>query len=511
MRRAAGAILLLAILALSGGCARKARDPNPERADLLRSPEEWLKQEPIRLLRDYVRIDTTEAKGEENGALFLREILACDGIETEIVCPAPKRCNLLARLPGRSRDGALLLLSHIDVAGARPERWTEGPPFEGVIKQGFLYGRGTYDMKSVAIAQALAMRALKRNGIVPQSDVLLLAEADEEVGQRWGARWLLDHRPEWFRGVGYVLNEGGINEMILREVRFWALETLQAGYGTLELEAEGAAPLETLANRWKSLPGRVTRVHRHVALGFELLANHLSSPLTDPLRHLDRVLQSPEELRILPDRYGSFLEPRIFWSPPYGDPEGPAGRIRRYVIVSTPPGTSPVPHLAAIRKDAQALGIDMRHAFGSEPADASPWETAPGRLTPFVDMLKRVTEAHYPGVAFGPVPTSGGYTTSNLFRSRGIPSYGYTPVPMNIFDASRRHDVNERVYLRDYLNGVALYQGILEEFALVPLKPSVSRAPERVTNIDTLQAASASQTSAMKELRKDGLLASPLR
>lgn len=452
------------------GCGRKAGDANPERADLLRSVEEWLAQEPVRLLRDYVRIDTSAGAGEQKGAALLQNFFECAGIESETVCPSPGRCNVLARLPGRRREGALLLLNHIDVAPARAEFWTEAPPFEGRIRQGYLYGRGTYDMKSIAIAQALAMRSLRRSGIVPQSDVLFLAEADEELGQQWGARWLLEHRPEWFRGVAAVLNEGGTNEMILREVRFWALETLQAGYGTIELEASTAAPLEAIAAKWKSLPGRVAQPHPHVVLGFDLLANHLSSPLTDPLRHLDRVLRTPEELRILPDRYGSFLEPRVFWSATYAGPgTAPgAGGFRRYAIVSVPPGTSPASHVAGIRAEAERNGVAVRHAFSGEAAAASPYATADGRPVPVVDLLQRVTEAHFPGVPFGPVPTFGGYTTSNLFRSRGIPAYGYTPIPMNIFDAARRHDVNERIYLRDYLKGVAVYEEILREFALCP-------------------------------------------
>ena len=89
-------------------------------------PREWLRLEPVRLLRDYVRLDTTDEKGEEEGARFLQRFFDCAGIENEIVCPAPKRCNLLARLPGRSRKGALLLLNHIDVV--RPSRTTGRRP-----------------------------------------------------------------------------------------------------------------------------------------------------------------------------------------------------------------------------------------------------------------------------------------------------------------------------------------------------------------------------------------------
>ena len=57
------------------------------------------------------------------------------------------------------------------------------------------------------------------------------------MGQLWGSRWLLEHRPEWFAGVGAVLNEGGDAEMILRTVRFWGIENVQAGYGLIEFEA----------------------------------------------------------------------------------------------------------------------------------------------------------------------------------------------------------------------------------------------------------------------------------
>src|SRR5215471_16306746 len=186
--------------------------------DQLRSPQEWLAHESISVLRDYVRIPTRSMyEGEEQGAFFLKRFFDCADIEAEIVCPAPKRCNVLARLPGKRRDGAILLLNHIDVANVFPEGWKQARPFEGDFNNGFLYGRGVFDTKSLAIVQALAMRHLKEHGIVPQSDILFLAEADEEWMQQWGSRWLLEHRPEWFEGVAAVFNEGGSSEVVVRD------------------------------------------------------------------------------------------------------------------------------------------------------------------------------------------------------------------------------------------------------------------------------------------------------
>jgi acetylornithine deacetylase/succinyl-diaminopimelate desuccinylase-like protein len=366
---------------------------------------------------------------------------------------------LLARLQGRSRSGALLLVNHVDVVDAYPAYWTQAAPFEGKINLGFLYGRGAYDMKSLALAQLLALTSLKERGVVPEHDIRFLAEADEEGGQQWGSHWLLEHRPEWFGGVANVLNEGGTNEMILRDVRFWGIETLQAGYALVQFESGDRRALQALVSRWPRLPEETVAPHPHVALGFDMLANHLGHPLTDPLRHLDRVRNDPKELAILPDRYGAFLEPRIKWGGPYPYPPGATSNFRGFVVVSTPPGVDPAEFVTPIERDASASGIMIVSRTATGATTASPYPTA------FTELIRGIVEARYPGVPFGPVPTFGGSTTSLFFRQLGIPAYGFSPVPANITDASRVHGNDERIFLRDYLNGIPLFSEVLEEFA----------------------------------------------
>jgi acetylornithine deacetylase/succinyl-diaminopimelate desuccinylase-like protein len=454
----AGCVLLVAAAA----CRRERAAPPPitpsEAADLKRPPAEWLREEPIRLLADYVRIDTRAEKGEREGALFLQRLFECDGIETELVCPTGNRCNLLARLPGRTSSGALLLLNHIDVADAFPDYWKEAPPFEARIKNGYLYGRGAYDMKSLGLIELLAMRRLRRLGVVPATDILFLAEADEEIGQKWGSRWLLAHRPEWFRGVEWVINEGGTTEMLLRTPRYWGIETLLGGFASAEFEAPTREAVERFAERFPRLTAPAVEPHPQVVAAFEMLANHLSSPITEPMRHLDRVRRDPAELALLPDRYGSFLEPRLHWSDPYVHPSRP-DRVRRYVSVAVPPGVPPGPYLAPIVEAAKKAGLTVLETLDSGPTKASRYPS------PLTDLLERVTEAHFPGVPFGPVPGFGGFTTSIFLRDAGMQVYGYSPIPMNITDAARRHWNDERLYLRDYLDGVALFDDVLLEYA----------------------------------------------
>lgn len=467
----------LALPLLWTACSRRPEAATrTEFADVLRPAEEWLRMEPIRLLRDYVRIDTTnETKGEKEGAEFLKSFFDCAGIQNEMVCPAPGRCNLLARLPGRRREGALLLLNHIDVVVAYARLWKEAQPFEGKIKGGYLYGRGVYDMKSIAIAQALALRRLKELGIVPESDVLFLAEADEEIGQQWGSRWLLEHRPEWFAGVSNVLNEGGTDEMILRTVRYWGIETIQAGYALAELEAPTEQPLKDLAAHWSRIDSPLVEPDPDVVTGFDMLANHLASPLTDPLRHLDRVRRNREELASLPDRYGAFLEARIHWFGPYPYPFEKPTRSGIAVVINLPPGLEPRKYLKPILDSAAEPVRVIRTGYGG-PAGASPYPTQ------FTDLLARVTEAFSPGVQFGPMPTFSGYTTSILFRQRGFPTYGYSPIAMNITDAARRHGNDERIFLRDFVLGCAIYGQILEEFARYPPTAETSPVPIKSDN-----------------------------
>ena len=429
-------------------------------ADLERPASEWLGEESVRLLSEYVRLDTTAAKGERAGVEFLKRFFDCEGIENEIVCPAPGRCNLLARLPGKTASGTLLLLNHVDVADAFPAYWKEALPFEAKIHLGYLYGRGAYDMKSLGLAQALAMREVRRRGIVPVTDILFLAEADEEVDQKWGSRWLLEHRPEWFKGVRWVINEGGTTELLLRTPRFWGIETVQGGYASVELEGPSSQALQELASRVAPVLSSPVAPHPDVVAGFAMLANHLPSPYTEPLRHLDRVRGDPKELAILPDRYASFLEARLHWSDFYEHPASP-GRVRRYVSVSVPPGVAPLPYLAPIVAAAEQRGLKVIRVSDSGPTKASEY---PSALT---DLLQRVTEAHFPGVPFGPLPGFGGFTTSLIFREAGMQVYGFSPFPMNITDSARRHWNDERIYLRDYIEGISLFTDALLEYSTV--------------------------------------------
>jgi acetylornithine deacetylase/succinyl-diaminopimelate desuccinylase-like protein len=161
------------------------------------------------LLSDLVRFATVNFGdghagfgGVPNGnetpcATFLRDRLAAEGIAGTVYESAPSRGNLIARLPGQGRDAtgplgdpSLLFMAHLDVVPVEDaERWPH-PPFDGVVENGIVFGRGSHDAKSLAACEAMVMLLLKRRGVSLRGDLALLAAADEESGGRFGAGWV---------------------------------------------------------------------------------------------------------------------------------------------------------------------------------------------------------------------------------------------------------------------------------------------------------------------------------
>jgi len=167
-----------------------------------------LLDESIKHLQEYLRIETINPPGNEiEGARFFKKIFDAESISCELFEPSPSRGNLLATLKGNGEKRPILLLNHMDVVPVEKEGW-EVDPFSGIIKDGYLYGRGTLDNKSTGIVEMMAFLIMKRENIPLKRDILFFAAADEETGGRWGIQWAMENIP-LLRKSEYALNEGG--------------------------------------------------------------------------------------------------------------------------------------------------------------------------------------------------------------------------------------------------------------------------------------------------------------
>jgi acetylornithine deacetylase/succinyl-diaminopimelate desuccinylase-like protein len=106
-----------------------------------------LLEEATQYLQKYLQVQTVNPPGNEiEGARFFQKILDKESIPSQIFESSPGRGSILATLKGSGKSKPFLLLSHIDVVPAEKERW-EVDPFAGIIKDGYLYGRGALDDK----------------------------------------------------------------------------------------------------------------------------------------------------------------------------------------------------------------------------------------------------------------------------------------------------------------------------------------------------------------------------
>jgi acetylornithine deacetylase/succinyl-diaminopimelate desuccinylase-like protein len=213
-----------------------------------------LEQETIEIARDLIRIESvntgdpaTIGDGEERAARYVRDRLDEVGISGEFVLPTPGRGSLVVRIPGRDRSaGALLVHAHLDVVPVDAADWSV-PPFAAEIREDdrhgeMLYGRGAVDMKGFAAMVVAVARA----GLVPRRDLVLAFLAHEEAGGVWGAKWLVENRPELFAGVTEAIGEVGGFSVPLPTAhdgvrRAYLLATAEKGAGWARLRARGAA------------------------------------------------------------------------------------------------------------------------------------------------------------------------------------------------------------------------------------------------------------------------------
>ncbi len=424
---------------------------------------ESLHDEVIRVARDLIRHDTTNAREPGLGnetlcAEYLHGYLSPYGVECEIVAREDHRANLVARIPGTDPGAdSLAFVGHTDVVPCDPRDWTH-PPFEAVVDDGgWLWGRGAVDMKNEVAARAVAMAELARSGFRPRGDLWFLAVADEEDGfADVGMRWLLEERTD-IRPT-HSINEGGGERMPLSDGR--EVVAVSVGEkGTLPVQVvalgeAGHASIPTLGNNAVPLLARLVA----------RLGDGMPEPATNPVvatmlgvllgrdePDLARAIGEAEALHpslegSIAALMGSTLAPTMLWGSNKRNVM-PARAIAE-VDCRILPGTTPADVEALVRS---LLGDDLPYTLewpeviveaSSSPVDG----IVPAAIAAFL-----AAEGD-PATVLPTMCT--GFTDSNYLRAAaGTSAYGYSPTrttPIEVLDAGY-HNANERIHVDDLL------------------------------------------------------------
>lgn len=422
----------------------------------------------VRWLQEFVRIDTINPPGNEYRAVeFYRRIFEAEGIPYQTAESAPGRGNIWARLPGGD-EPSLILLQHTDVVPADREYWNFDP-LSGDIADGYIYGRGTRDMKGLGIAQLVTFINLHRAGRPLNRDVIFLATADEEAGGEFGVGWLIDNHPEIFAGAGILLNEGGGGSRIEDDVTF-GVEVTQKVPVWLRLNAvdvpgHGSAPRTTSA---------VTRI----------------------VQALNTLLEEPFPPRIIPpvQEYfaGLSLNMSSEWRAAYGNMNA-AIRDQDFMqrLHELRPG-----HHALTRDTCSMTRFEASNKINVVPPSA--WAELDCRILPdktsaqFISELEAkiahtgvtvelimafssaisttnsrlyraietVTAELHPGSRVLP-SVSTGFTDSHFTRDLGIISYGFNPMITDDGEHTGVHGNDERVPEAVFRRGVSDFYAVV--------------------------------------------------
>jgi acetylornithine deacetylase/succinyl-diaminopimelate desuccinylase-like protein len=438
-----------------------------------------MENEAISWLQGLIRINTTNPPGNELAAAkYLAAILDREGIHADVFESTPRRGFLVARLsstavPDPSR--ALLLLGHLDVVGVDKSKW-KVEPFSGVIQDGYLYGRGAIDDKSMTIANLAVFIALKRSGAHLDRDVIFLAEGDEEAGGDAGMTFAVEKH--WDKiASGYALNEGGRvfeKNGKIQYVGVQASEKVMVNVDVIATGTSGHASVPRKDNPVTHLANAISKISTYEA---PVQFNSVTRAYFDGLAPVEdeetgkwmRALQASDRAEHAA-RWISDANPT--WNAMLRDTVTPTmlqAGIRQNVVPSEARGVINVRLLPGNMIDPlvaklQQLVDDPQVRLQVEPGggEAAPSSSLSSDL---YASITRVAAKEFPSAAVLPYMSTGA-TDSTPLRMRNVQAYGLLPFPMTQDDLSRMHGDNERIQLDNFRKGLEFLNDVVVDFVV---------------------------------------------
>ena len=442
---------------------------------------EPLAQEAAQLLSAYLRLRTVNPPGNERlAADYLAGLLRARGLEPTMWEPAPGRANLMARLRGDGSKPGIILLHHMDVVHADPERWSVDP-FGGEIRDGYVWGRGAIDMKGAGIMHLLAMDLLRREGLPLTRDIILLAVSDEEVDSSKGVSWLLAEHAAALQAE-YVWDEGGFGlQGMFGPAVLFGVAVAEKGALWLRLVAEGESghggvPRGT--NPVDSLVAALERLRRHrwpvhlqpiVRDFLRQISVWLPARQRTLLRHLDQrpLLAVARNALLREPALRAMLQSTVSLT-------GLHAGVKENVIPQRAEATLDVRLLPGQDADEFVRGLQRILAEPRVRVEIIQ-RPVPGTVTPYAgdamyQTLDRVCTRLVPGSRVAPLLTVG-TTDSCHFREHGYKTYGLFPAIITPEELGRFHGIDERISVQNLAFGTRLVYEVLRELCITTETP----------------------------------------
>ena len=438
---------------------------------LIQAEPNWEKarNETVNLFQEYLRIDTSNPPGDVRlAAKWFADIFGEEDISFEIftVPQDPRRMHVLAELTGMNPElKPLLLLNHMDVVPVDINYWDE-KPFDGELRDGVIYGRGTIDMKSLGIMHLMALMQLHREGWRPERTIKFLAVADEEILGPLGTSWMIENHwdkldPEWVwdeGGVGSLDSFSGMSAFaiaVAQKKSFWVEAVVEgkSGHGMRPYKdhpneilvkaltkivnwntpLEIAPVVDEMFNRMgerigggqglvlKSLDNGLVRYFAGGTIANSSVTTNAMLRNTISLT----MLNSGYKTNIIPEKATATLDIRLL---PHVEPEDFLEDLK-FVV-----------------NDNRVKFIPKRIPRNKH---VSSWETD------FFNILSDELNREKPDALAMPFMTIGG-TDSQFFQAKGVDCYGLIPIMITEKDIQSIHGIDESLSVENLMMGTRI-------------------------------------------------------
>ena len=437
------------------------------------------------IFKQLVEINTTDSVGNvttaaEAMAARLRDAGFADQ-DAIVAGPADRKKNLVARIHGNGQRNPVLFIGHLDVVEARREDWTTDP-FQFIEKDGYFYGRGTNDMKAGDAILTSNFIRMKKEGFVPDRDLILALTADEEGGSYNGVDWLIKEHRDWIDAEYCINLDGGEFEKQGNNRLLTAIQASEKVYADFQLETRNAGGHSSVPSsdnaiyrlaaaliRLQSIsfPTEINEITRNY---FQKTAELTTGPVTADLRAAAK--QPPNagaiaRLSAIP-YYNALLRTTCVATMLSGGhaPNALPQTARANVNCRIFPGEDP----GSIRKTIERVVADPKVVVTDVPLHAADGSLIKLVTVPPSPLLLEVTRAMDETVhaLWGNIPVvpsmSTGATDGRITRTAGIPTYGISCMFFERND-NRAHGKDERAGVQDFYDGVEFNYEFIKQLA----------------------------------------------
>ena len=415
---------------------------------------DWTKVEAnaLDLLQQYIRIDSVNPPVDSRRpAAFFKAELEKAGLQPKLFGNAPENMNMIVRLEGRDRSKKpLMLLNHFDVVPVDAKAWSVDP-FGAVVKDGMVWGRGALDMKGIAIMHLVSLVTMKRMGVVPSRDIIMVTTCDEETNGTNGILWLIANH--WNEiDAEWVIDEGGFGtrDILIKDKLVFGIPVGEKQVAQLRLRAKGTAghgsqPIADNANETllraiqQAMAAPPAQKQNPVVaemlatLGGKMAENKYTAAIqrnTISLTTLTAGVGNPPKVNVIPSTSEATLDCRLL------------------------PGVNAQEFLSEVKARINDPKVTVE--LISIPADPG----ASSSRTPLFAAIKRAILKNNPTAIVTPMLVPHG-TDSVEMRLKGVPSYGLTPMILDAATAGTMHSDQERIPVAEFFKGIRIFYDVL--------------------------------------------------